>query len=249
MMKRILSFTLAFIGLIILFNNSFAFAADRGTSADIYSGWESNFDGQGYALIGAALEERLSEMLALRAQASGSYLYYKFNTAGEELKARAPGADFLIGPRLYLEKDMHVSLLMGVNYRNTSLRPSSLSSLANVHGADTGFTVLSDFDYWMKTHTNIGAMITYSTAPEYTWGRIRLKQQAYNLDYSGPINFNVGAEGTGGGNRDYTQYEGGGLFEIYYIPAKTSLLLHGGYEHDTTHGDGGYGGIEVSKRF
>ncbi|MBU2563694.1 MAG: cellulose biosynthesis protein BcsS [Actinobacteria bacterium] len=211
---------------------------------EMYSGWYTDTEGQGYGYIGAGLDRIMSDHWALSAKLFTSYMYYKYDSGSDTIKAKVPGVKLLIGTK-HFYKGTYFIISGGIDYRNTSLSPDDESS--SVRGSKTGAILEAIYSKDISERLVIDLMGNYGTIGDSLWGRGRLK---YLFSGDG-VNQKVfiGIEGTGEGNSDYSAYRVGPIVELQIIKQGFSVLLAGGYKHTNSISSSGYLGIELYYRF
>lgn len=108
-----------------------------------------------------------------------------------------------------------------------------------------GGFVQAETMYWQETHS-FHAIASYSSLDDFFFGRIRGKLRAYRPE-TGCCTVFAGMDVAGMGNRDFSAIQTGLLAEVPI--AWFSLLVRGGYQHDSAFGSGGYGGLEIYAPF
>ena len=238
-------FVTAFLGVFLITAAAFG---DLGHAVEMasFAGGEIDGRGQGFSYIGADLTQRLNKNVAVSGRIVPNYLTYKYYSGNNLIRAKSPGLAAVAGLKLSLDQTT-LGLFGGMEFRDTTLSPDDQT--AKVRGNTTAGLVQGEFDTWFPTRTNLNVMASYSGTDDFFYERGRVKQQVCNLDFRKPNNISVGLEQFYGRNADYDQAGGGLLLEVYNIPMKFALILRGGYKHDSTFGNGSYGGLELYKAF
>jgi hypothetical protein len=221
---------------------SLSLAAD----VSLFAGGEIDGHGQGFSYLGVDVTQRVNETVAIAGRVVPSYLTYKYYTNDVLIKAKSPGLTAVAGVKLFSGQTMF-GVYGGVEFRNTDLSPDDRNS--SVRGSTTGGVIQGEFDSWLTKRTNVNIFGSYSGTSDFSYERGKIKQQITNFDYQGPYTLFVGAEQFYGRNSDFRGQGYGALVELYSIPLKASIALRGGYKHDSTYGNGGYGGLELYKGF
>jgi hypothetical protein len=223
-----------------------AFSSSFAVETSVFSGGEVDNRAQGFAYLGLDLSERLYQSLSLSVRVMPNFLTYKFRSEGRLTRATSPGFYTLAGVK-FVSEPTTIGLFGGVEFRHTRLNPDIRS--VKIRGDSVAGLIQGEFDHWLPSRTNLNGFASFSGTNSFLYERGRIKQQITNLDFKKSNTFNVGVEQIVGRNADFTQFGGGLVLEMFNIPNWVALSLRGGYKHDTTFGDGAYGGVEFYKRF
>lgn len=227
---------------LIFFSSSSSFAAD----AFLIAGGEVDTRGQGFSYLGMDLTQGIYENISISGRLIPNYLTYKYRSGNEMIRASSPGAYAVAGIKLAWGQT-RVGLFGGTEYRDTHLSPDVKN--AEVRGNTFAGLVQGEFDSWLPSRTNLNLFASFSGTDGFLYERGKVKQQITNLDFKKASTINVGVEEFYGRNPDFREIGVGLIVELFYIPRKFSLALRGGYKHDSTFGNGAYGGLELYKGF
>jgi hypothetical protein len=212
----------------------------------VFSGAEFDGHGQGFAHLGLDVAQKVHPNFSLVGRVMPNYLTYKFRSEGEEVRAISPGLYTLVGVKGRWGQTS-AGLLGGVELRDTDLDPDVRS--AEVRGGTAAGLVQGEFDTWLPSRTNLNFFGSFSGTDSFVYAKGTVKQQLTNLDYSRPNTVNAGVEVAWGSNPDYDMLQVGLVLELFNIPNTLSVAVRGGYKHDSTFGDGVYGGLSLYKGF
>lgn len=218
---------------------------------EVITGWEgdSHVQGYGFVTLGALIPSGLHLKVPLRA--SGSFLYYTYDSSGTSFHIRSPGVSLLTGLRMARSRGS-VTLLGGGEIRREQRETGTPapSSRAVTNG---GFVVQADADLALARRWQAMALGNYAWAAKYTYGRGAMRYQASNLGWQGPRSLFLGVEGVRQGNDESDAFQSGGFVECSFVRQHTSLALHGGYKESWSlggsHRRGGYLGLNVYRAF
>jgi hypothetical protein len=197
-------------------------------------------------LLGIDVTQSINKTVAVAGRVMPNYLTYKYYSGDTQIKAKSPGIFVVAGVKLFWDKTMF-GVYGGVESRDTDLSPDDRTS--SVRGHTSAGIIQGEFSAWLTSRTNLTAFGSYSDNSNFSYEKAGIKQQVTNLDYKGPYTFFAGVEQSAGRNKDFRGETYGALIELFYIPQKISVALRGGYKHDSTFGDGAYGGLQLYKGF
>ncbi len=231
------------IFLVVLWSIPFLFFRIPNTIAselELYTGVSVDTRAQGYEYFGLGLGQSLTDHWTFMEKAFANYLHYQYDSDGTEIRAKAPGAKFQIGPKYYSEGRYFI-LTGGVDYRNTTLSHDDPNS--KTKGAKLGGTVEAIYSQDLLPRLTTDLILNYSSVGSFTWGRARLKY----LTTAQPSTHKLflGLEGIGQGNTDYTAKQAGLFVELQRVRENFSIVLDGGYKHSSSFTHTGYFGLEV----
>jgi hypothetical protein len=197
---------------------------------ELLGGWEGDTNDSGYAFTTLGYTHPLSSRIGLTTRLTGGYLYYSFKEDGGKTKVKSPGGSILVGPRFTFERTS-IGLLVGPQFNNT--REETRTSTGHREESDERIGAAVNGSIWHQFNPSweFLGIANYDSTNHYTWGRSGVK---YRLtEPNRPLQFQVGPELTLHGNADIFSVQGGGLFEVYYNPAKLSLGVRLGYKHSS----------------
>ena len=240
---RIIARQLAWAGILltVLFSS-----LSSAANVSLFAGGEFDDHGQGFSYLGVDVTQRLNETVAVAGRVVPSYLTYKYYSNDVLIKAKSPGLTAVAGVKLFWGQTLF-GVYGGVELRNTDLDPDDRSS--SQRGSTSAGTIQGELDTWLTKTTNLYVFGSYSGTSNFSYERAKLKQQITNFDYRQPYTLFVGAEQFYGRNSDFHGQGYGALVELYSLPLNASICLRGGYKHDSTYGNGAYGGLELYKGF
>ena len=252
-MKRKFSFT-AKQTMIILFSLlwicicliSFYCPASFAAGISTFAGGEIDGRGQGFSYIGIDLTQSINKTVSVYGRIVPNFLTYKYYSGDTLIKASSPGLSPVAGIKLFWDQTI-LGVFGGVELRNTTLSPDDKS--ASVRGSTTDGLIQGEFDTTFPSKTNLNITASYSGTSNFSYERGRIKQQITNLDFKEPYTLNIGVEGFYGRNSDFYQEGAGLILELFHISERISVALRGGFKHDSTFGNGVYGGLEFYKGF
>lgn len=221
---------------------SLSMAAD----VSLFAGGEYDNHGQGFTYLGVDVTQRLNETVGVAGRVVPNYLTYKYHSNDVLIKAKSPGLTAVAGIKLFSGQTLF-GVYGGVELRNTDLNPDDRSS--SQRGSTSAGTIQGELDTWLTKTTNLYVFGSYSGTSNFSYERAKLKQQVTNFDYREPYTLLIGAEQFYGRNSDFHGQGYGAIVELYSIPLNASIGLRGGYKHDSTYGNGFYGGFELYKGF
>jgi len=224
-------------GLFSFFSGSLALAFD----SSLFSGGEIDTRGQSFSYLGVDLTQRIYENISLSGRVIPNFLTYRFRSGDRLVRAVSPGIYVVAGPKLSWGQTT-VGLFGGVEYRYTNLSPDVRD--AELRGNTVAGLVQGEFDTWLPSRTNFNVFGSFSGTDNFLYEKGKIKQQVSNLKFKKPNTINVGVEQFYGRNADFHQAGVGPILELYNIPKRISVALRGGYKHDSTFGNGIYGGLE-----
>lgn len=228
--------------LVVIFPCPAAHAAE----VSIFAGSELDGHGQGFSYVGVDVTQSINKTLAVTGRVMPSYLTYKYYSGDNLIKADSPGLSAVAGIKLFWDQTM-VGVFGGAEFRNTDLSPDDPS--ASVRGSTSAALIQGELDSWLTARTNVHVFASYTGISNFTYETGRIKQQITNLDYKQPYTMFLGVEQFIGRNSDFNGQGYGGVVEFFFIPQKINIALRGGYKHDSTFGDGFYGGLQFYKGF
>ena len=212
-----------------------------------FAGGEFDGHGQGFSYLGVDLTQNINKTIAVSGRVVPNYLTYQYYSGDNIIRANSPGLSTVAGIKLFWDKTM-LGIWGGVEFRNTTLSPDDPS--ARTRGSTTAGTIQGEFDTWFPGRTNFNVSASYSGTSDFVYEKARIKKQITNLDFQqGPFTLAAGVEQFFGQNSDFHGEGAALLLELYYIPLKFSIALRGGMKHDTTFGNGVYGGLDLYKGF
>jgi hypothetical protein len=211
-----------------------------------FAGGEIDGRGQGFSYLGVDVTQSINKTFAVAGRVVPNYLTYKYYSGDTLIRATSPGLTTVAGVKFTWAKTT-LGLFGGAEFRNTTLSPEDQGS--NVQGSRSAGVISGEFDTWLPTQTNFNVSGSYSGTSDFSYEKARIKQQVTNRDFKGPASLFVGVDQTYGRNADFHGETVGLLVELYYAPLKCSIGLRGGLKHDSTFGNGGYGGLDLYKGF
>jgi len=208
---RVVVFLLALVGV-----------AKGGIAQDVVAGWEGD-DTRGYVFIAPTASFDLGSSQAILLRGTGSFLYYGSQADGPT-DVTAPGASVAIGYRVSGSR-VNASLIGGFEERRIQRRQANDRSNTWEHGA----SLSGELFVSASSLTQVSALANYGQANRYGWTRLGVKRQLTNTRFTGRRAVSMGLEMTGQGNRDVRQYQLGGVFELGWLAARSSLQIRTGY--------------------
>lgn len=190
---------------------------------ELSAGWEGS-SSRGYGFVAPTLSFAASGSWSWIAGASLSYLYYEFPDAGGVTRVRSPGEAIGVGLR-YAGPRLTLAFGPGYEIRQTTRR---IGGGSKVDDDENGFTLQGSAFFQATPRTQLSAILSYGDANEYFWGRVGVKRQLTNFDYSGPVALHAGVELTSEGNDDSDANQLGGVFEVAFPQSRASLQFRAG---------------------
>ena len=212
----------------------------------MFGGAEFDNHGQGFAFLGGDVSKAVHPNVSLAARLMPNFLTYKFRSGGDEVTAVSPGVYALFGVKGRWSA-ISAGLLVGVEARDTDLDPDVRD--AEVRGTTVAPLVHGEFEARLPSRTTLGYFGSFSGTDSFIYQKGSIKQQLTNLDYSRPNTFNGGVEVVWGRNPDFDLYQVGLVGEVFNITRTLAVQARVGYRHDSTFGDGVYGGLSFYKGF
>jgi hypothetical protein len=240
-MIRILNLIVAYSSLVVLLCPP-GFA----TELSLFTGGEIDNRAQGFSYLGLDLTKKVYKNISISGRLIPNFLTYKFRSGDNTVRAISPGLYTVAGIKLSWTHTTF-GLFGGIEFRNTNLNPDV--SNAAVRGNTLAGLIQGEFDTWLPSRTNLNAFASFSGTDSFLYQRARIKQQITNLDYKKPNTINAGVEEIFGRNPEFQQIGVGLILEIFNIPKWFSFAIRSGYKHDSTFGNGIYGGLEFYTRF
>jgi len=197
-------------------------AAEQASGQDIVTGWEGDTT-HGYAFVAPTAAFDLSPSQSLLVRGSASYLYYASRLGGPT-DVKAPGGAAVLGYRVTTPR-VTGAVVAGFEARRI-FRTTSVASPANW---ERGVSLSGELFVNPSRLTRLSALGNYGHAARYSWMRTSIQRQLSNQDFSGPRAVSLGAEFTAQGNRDVRGHQIGGVLEISWMAARSSLQIRGGY--------------------
>ena len=207
---------------------------------ELYTGATVDTEAEGYEYFGLGVGQSLSDHWTFMEKLIGNFLHYEYESGSHNIRAKAPGVRFQIGPK-YFTEGRYFILTAGVDYRNTTLSRNDPKS--KTKGAKTGGTIEAIYSQDLLARLTTDLILDYSSIGNFTWGRGRLKYLTSTTP--GTQKLFVGIEGIGQGNSDYTAQQAGVIVELQRVKEQFSVVLSGGYKHSSTFSNTGYFGLEV----
>lgn len=234
--------------LLCLFIFVTCFCTQSGFAAGFstFAGGEIDGRGQGFSYIGMELTQSINKTIAISGRIVPSFLTYKYYSGDILIKANSPGISPAAGIKLLWGQSM-IGFFGGVEFRNTTLNPDDQS--ASVRGSSVAGTLQGEFDTWFSSRTSLNASASFSGTSNFSYEKVRIKQQITNLDFKKTYTLNAGVEQFYGRNSDFNQEGVGLILELFQISGRISVAVRGGLKHDSTFGGGAYGGLELYKGF
>jgi hypothetical protein len=220
--------------------------AGHAAEVSMFAGGEIDGHGQGFSLLGIDVTQSINKTVAVAGRVMPNYLSYKYYSGDTLIKANSPGLSAVAGIKLFWGQTT-LGVFGGAEFRNTDLNPDDKS--ASVRGNTSAGLVQGELDSWLTTRTNVYVFASYTGTSNFSYEIGRIKQQITNLDYKKAYTMFLGVEQFIGRNADFRGQGYGGVVELFYIPQKISIALRGGYKHDSTFGNGAYGGLQLYKGF
>jgi len=214
--------------------------------ASLFAGGEIDTRGQGFSFLGVDLTQKVYKNLSISGRFIPNFLTYRFYSGDELVRATSPGVYGVAGVKLSWGQTTF-GLFGGTEYRYTNLSPDVKHT--EPRGNTWAGLVQGEFDTWLPSRTNFNVFASFSGTDSFMYERGKIKQQITNLNFKKPNTINIGVEEFYGRNPDFREIGVGPLLEIYHIPKKVSFAVRCGYKHDSTFGNGAYGGLEFYKGF
>jgi len=207
---------------------------------EFYTGASVDTRAQGYEYFGFGLGQSINDHWTFTEKLIGNYLHYEYDSGSNNIRAKAPGVRFQVGPK-YFSEGRYFILTAGLDYRNTTLSRNDPSS--KTKGAKTGGTVEAIYSQDLVERLTTDLIVNYSSIGNFTWGRGRFKYLTFATPGTQKLFF--GIEGIGQGNSDYKAQQVGAMVELQRVKEQFSIVLSGGYKHSSTFSNTGYFGLEV----
>jgi hypothetical protein len=228
-----------------------AAAPARADRFEVIAGWEGDSHAQGYGFgtVGALIP--LTPHLVLPVRASGSFLYYDYDSSATTLRVRSPGVSLLAGLRV-TGPGGSATLMGGGEVRWDHRETEDVAGPVR-RETNGGFIVQAEGDLSLAKRWRALALANYAGAARYTYGRAAVRYQATNLDWQRPTTSFAGIEGVLQGNDESRAFQGGGFVECTLVHSHLSLALHGGYKESWSPGEdhrrGAYFGAGIYRAF
>jgi len=207
---------------------------------ELYTGAAVDTQAQGYEYFGLGYGQPINDQWTFMGKLIGNFLHYEYESGSDNIRAKAPGFSFKIGPK-YFTEGRYFILTAGLDYRNTTLSRNDPDS--KTKGAKTGGTVEAIYSQDLVERLTTDLIVNYSSIGNFTWGRGRLKYLTVATPGTQKLFF--GIEGIGQGNSDFTAQQVGAVVELQRLKEQFSIVLSGGYKHSTTFSNTGYFGLEM----
>lgn len=204
----------------------------NGNAQELVGGWEGG-SGNGYAFVAPIFSfPKSGEGAAWVVRPSASYLYYETRDAAGVTDVRSPGAALSIAWRW---RTPQLTVTLGPGFESRWER-RTLPSGAVISNTRTGVTVAADA-YWQATPlTRLIWSASYGDSDRYYWSRVGFARQLATGDSKNKAALAVGADVTVQGNPDITRHQAGGLLEVNFLQARSSLQLRAGYSQSRNAG-------------
>jgi hypothetical protein len=211
----------SFLSIAILFS----LGTTNAFAQEIIIGWEgSPSNGYGFVMPVVSVPKTDTSSAFVIRPAVG-YLYYNFREAGGLTDVTSPVVSIGIAYRLRLPR---VSMTLGPGLE-VRWEHRKQANGTRIDKTQTGATASADLFIQANSHTNLSVIATYSQTNRYLWSRAGIKRQITNSDFRGSSPISIGAEVTGQGNHDVRQVQLGGLMEVGFLSAHSSLQFRSGY--------------------
>lgn len=213
------------------------------------AGWERGGSKQGYGFLTAGVLTRETGSGALPVRVTGSYLYYEYETAAEQVTVQAPGVSGLSGIRRSGHKGS-ISLLIGGEVRRERRERELGAGVISVTWRG-GVVAQTEGSLSLGSFQPQGLLV-YSGASRYLYGRGLLRWQCTNRSWAGPRTWFLGIEGVGQGNADVHAVQAGIAMDCTFVRPRLNLGLRGGVKRTSFGGtdrDGGYFGVGLYRAF
>ena len=221
-----------------------------GSSLEGVAGWEGDRDAQGYGFLTMGTAPAQGARWSVPVRVTGSYLYYEYETGGNEIGVRAPGVGGLLGLRL---SGARGSLAVLVGGEGRWERRWSSGSAASAAVARGGVVAQGEATFAIGKRLRPFLLANYSGSARYIYSRAELPLQLTNLDWSGPVALFAGLEGAVQGNADTDATQIGGSVGCSFTKSRISLGVHGGSKEsrsaEGTRKTGTYFGVSLYRRF
>jgi hypothetical protein len=198
----------------------------RAWSQELVTGWEGG-PSNGYAFVSPIFTAPISKENLFLVRPTVSYLYYNFPDVGGTTDVSSPGTAVQIGYRLQLPR-LTFTIGPGVEVR---WERRNLGSGSTINTTQIGATAEADAFFQATSLTNLNIISNFETANHYFWTRAGIKRLITNTNYSKPVGLSIGIDLTGQGNHDLHQLEAGGLLELGFPRANSSMQFRVGYDH------------------
>lgn len=232
------------IASLIFLNFPFAYAVSLDFSS--FGGGQIDNRGQGYTFFGIDISNKINEGYYVKVRIVPNYLTYKYKSNNRTIRAYSPGINILGGLKID-ENKISISILGGLEYRNTNLNPDLKD--AKVRGDTFAPSLQGELNYRFSKYISMDFYGSYSGTDNFFYEKFMIKSQISNFDFKKPDIFHLGCEQFYGKNPDFRMLGLGPFFEIYNIQNKISLSFRSGYTHDKNFRGGIYGGIQFFKAF
>ena len=206
--------------------------AANSNAQELVGGWEGG-PSNGYAFAAPIFSfPKSSEGSAWVLRPAASYLYYETRDVTGVTDVRSPGASLGVAWRW---RSPQLTASIGPGYESRWER-RTLPSGAVINQTKTGATVAADV-YWQAAPlTRVTWSGSYGDSDQYYWSRVGLARQLATVDANNKTALSVGADVTVQGNPDIARQQAGGLLEVNFLKARSSLQLRAGYSQSRNAG-------------
>jgi hypothetical protein len=209
-------------------------------SFSLLFGGEVDTKSQSYLYTGIVVEVPAGQNMSFMGRVWFDHLTYKFEKDVDTIRAKAPAFQPAVGLKFF-GSGWSSTFWAGWEHRNTNIKP--FREDVEVRGASDSLVVQVELDRWTAAKTNFGLIASYSTDTRYIWARGRIKQELSSYPLGQDLPLRIGIDIIGQGNKDYSAFQIGPLFEVFSIARNASVLIKGGYKNSSVD-DSFYGGIE-----
>jgi len=216
-------------------------AVSGAQSFSFLMGGEADTKSQSYLYTGIVIEVPATQNISYMGRVWFDHLTYKFEKDKDTIKAKAPAFQPALGLKFF-GSGWSSTFWAGWEHRNTTIKP--FREDVDVRGVSDSLVVQVELDRWTASKTNLGLIASYSTANKYIWARGRVKQELSSYPFGRDMPLRIGIDIVGLGNKDYSAFQIGPLFEIFNIARNASVLIKGGYKNSSVD-ESFYGGIEL----
>lgn len=163
------------------------------------------------------------------------WVEYRFDSDGEEVRARAPGFSAAVG----YQQSSSIGFwgaYAGAAYRETTLTPDRPK--AEVRGSQSSLQLLGELDRRFAQRWRFAGAIQFSAGPDSYWSRAKF------LNKSSTVNFWQGVEIVFQGDPDYKAYKLGLVLDELPVGNRVTANFKVGVNKTKGLKAGGYAGIE-----
>jgi hypothetical protein len=225
------------LGVVALFLLS---AVCSAQSFSLLIGGEASTKSHSYLYTGIVIEVPTGQNMSFMGRVWLDHLTYEFEKDADTIRAKAPAFQPAAGLKFF-GSGWANTFWAGWEIRNTNIKP--FREDVDVRGVADSLILQVEIDRWTLSKTNFSLIASYSIENRYIWARGRIKQELFSYPLGQDMPLRVGMDIIGQGNKDYSAFQIGPLFEVSSIAWNTSVLIKGGYKNSSVD-NSFYGGVE-----